>query len=145
MKYGIDINSEKISSFITDKLKSKGNFIVNFNEKNSISTGRTLLKKVLIAYITKIDFYFAIDFKENIVASEIFYSECDCSILIGRKLLNIFDDILQEVICEKGEHLYLIKNIDAPVVYIRIPLEEKEKLEEFVINKIITLLESIKI
>ena len=65
MKYGIDINNKRIFNDISEGLKNKGNFIVDLTE-NRTTTGRTLLKKVLIANVTNIDFYFAIDFKNEI-------------------------------------------------------------------------------
>lgn len=145
MKYGIDINSERILSFITKKLKERGNFVVDFTERKNINTGRILLKKVLIANITNLDFYFAIDFKNEISFCEIFYNEDNCSKILGERLTNILNDTFQNVVCKNGEHLYLIKNIGAPVLYMRIPRQDEEKMEDLLITRLTNILDSIKI
>lgn len=145
MKYGIDINSQEISNFISENLKARGNFIVNFTERNNIVTGSALLRKVLLAYITNIDFYFIIEFSDNLSFSEIFYSQCNSAEDMGKKLLCILNDIFENIVCKNGEHLYLIKNINAPVVYIKLPIKEKEKIQELIMYKIINLLESMEV
>jgi len=144
VKYGLDINNEEVSNFISENLKARGNFIVNFTERNNIVTGSILLSKVILAYITNIDFYFIIEFKEDISFGEIYYSPCKVSKDIGENLLNIFHEEFENIICENGEHLYLIKNIKAPVIYVKLPIKEKEEIEELVMYKIIDLLVSIK-
>ena len=104
MKYGIDINSEKILSFISEKLKGKGSFIIDFTEKNN---GRALLKKVLIANVTNIDFYFAIEFKNDISFAEILYDEHYCSKVFGQELINILDSKFTHIgvgYVEKGHY-----------------------------------------
>ena len=44
------------------------------------------------------------------------------------------------MICEKGEHLYLLKNINAPGLYIRVPLENEEIMEKLNIEGIVNIL-----
>lgn len=145
MKYGIDINNERILSAVSEKLRDRGNLIVDFTERENINTGRKLLKKVLIANITNIDFYFAIDFKDEISFCEIFYNEDKCSKVFVEKLINTLSDKFQNIICKSGKHLYLIKNVEAPVVYVRIPLKDEEKIGSLVVDKLINILENIKI
>lgn len=146
MKYGIDINNEKILSFISEKLKEKGNFIIDFTDKNNKNNGRALLKKVLIANVTNIDFYFAIDFKNDISFAEILYDEHHCSKVFAQELANFLESKFINIICKIDNHLYLIKNIEAPVVYVSFPMSDKEEIEDLLIdNKIIDILLRIKI
>ena len=143
MKYGIDINSEKILSFISEKLKGEGSFIIDFTEGSS---GRALLKKVLIANVTNIDFYFAIEFKNDISFAEILYDEHYCSKVFAQKLVDLLESKFINIVCKIDNHLYLIKNIEAPVVYVSFPMSDKEEIENFLIdNKIIDILMTIKI
>ncbi len=146
MKYGIDINSEKILSFISEKLKGEGSFIIDFTEKNNKNNGRALLKKVLIANVTNIDFYFAIEFKNDISFAEILYDEHYCSKVFAQKLVDLLESKFINIVCKIDNHLYLIKNIEAPVVYVSFPMSDKEEIENFLIdNKIIDILMTIKI
>lgn len=144
MKYGIDINNERIFNDISEGLKNKGNFIVDLTE-NRITTGRTLLKKVLIANVTNIDFYFAIDFKNEISRCEIFYDEYSASKVCAEKLTNILSRKFPNISCEKGEYLYLVKNINAAVLYIRLPAGDEDKFEKMVLENLINILDSIEL
>ena len=146
MKYGIDINSEKILSFISEKLKGEGSFIIDFTEKNNKNNGRALLKKVLIANVTNIDFYFAIEFKNDIPFAEILYDEHYCSKVFAQKIVNLLESKFINIVCKIDNHLYLIKNIEAPVVYVSFPMNDKEEIENLLIdNKVIDILMGIKI
>ena len=53
---------------------------------------------------------------------------------------NLLKDNLKKTICEKGEHLYLLKNINAPGLYIRVPLENEEIMEKLNIEGIVNIL-----
>lgn len=45
MKYGIDINNERILKVVSEGLKDKGNFIVDLTEYQNVINGKMLLKK----------------------------------------------------------------------------------------------------
>ena len=146
MKYGIDINSEKILNFISERLKERGHFIIDLTERNNINNGKSLLKKVLIANVTNIDLYFAIDFKKEISLCEIFFDEDNYSKILGEELTNLIGSRFENIICKNGSHLYLIKNINSSVVYVSSPMEYKETMENLLVtNKLIDILEMKKI
>ena len=146
MKYGIDIDSEKILDFISERLKERGHFIIDLTEKNNINKGKSLLKKVLIANVTNIDLYFAINFKKDISFGEILFNNDNSSKILGEELLKLIDNNFENIICKNGTYLYLIKNINSAVVYAAFPMEYKEKIEDVLItNKLIDILEIEKI
>ncbi|WP_308780067.1 hypothetical protein [uncultured Clostridium sp.] len=145
MKYGIDINSEKILNFISERLKERGHFIIDLTERNNVNNGRVLLKKVLIANVTNIDLYFAIDFKKEASFCEIFFNEDDHSKKLGEKLIKIIGSRLENIVCKNGSHLYLIKNIKSSAIYVSSPIEYKDIIENLLdTNELIDILESKK-
>ncbi|WP_291651314.1 hypothetical protein [Clostridium sp.] len=138
MKYGIDINNIRILNAISQGLKERGNFIVDLSENQNKNMGKNLLEKVLIANITNIDFYIGIEFKNDISMCKIFYDKN--SKVCCEMVENLFKDNLKKTICEKGEHLYLLKNINAPGLYIKVPLEDEEIIEKLNIEGIVNIL-----
>ena len=138
MKYGIDINNTRILNAISQGLKETGNFVVDLSKNQNKNMGKNLLEKVLIANITNIDFYVGIEFKKDISICEIFYDRNSkvCCVMVE----NLLKDNLKKTICEKGEHLYLLKNINAPGLYIRVPLENEEIMEKLNIEGIVNIL-----
>ncbi|MCF0149375.1 MAG: hypothetical protein HUJ77_13390 [Clostridium sp.] len=145
MKYGIDINSEKILSFISEKLKERGHFIIDLTDYNNVNNGKSLLKKVIIANVTNIEFYLSIDFKEDASFPTIFYADNSTKI-IANEVMELLEDSFENISCKSGKHLYLIKNINTPVVYISFSIKDRELVESILItNKLINILENIKI
>ncbi|EEH97354.1 MAG: hypothetical protein E7D28_06300 [Clostridium sp.] len=138
MKYGIDINNTRILNAISQGLKETGNFVVDLSKNQNKNMGKNLLEKVLIANITNIDFYVGIEFKKDISICEIFYDRN--SKVCCEMVENLLKDNLKKTICEKGEHLYLLKNINAPGLYIRVPLENEEIMEKLNIEGIVNIL-----
>ncbi|MDB1940358.1 hypothetical protein [Clostridium tertium] len=138
MKYGIDINNTRILNAISQGLKETGNFVVDLSKNQNKNMGKNLLEKVLIANITNIDFYVGIEFKKDISICEIFYDRN--SRVCCEMVENLLKDNLKKTICEKGEHLYLLKNINAPGLYIRVPLENEEIMEKLNIEGIVNIL-----
>ena len=138
MKYGIDINNTRILNAISQGLKETGNFVVDLSKNQNKNMGKNLLEKVLIANITNIDFYVGIEFKKEISICEIFYDRN--SKVCCEMVENLLKDNLKKTICEKGEHLYLLKNINAPGLYIRVPLENEEIMEKLNIEGIVNIL-----
>jgi hypothetical protein len=138
VKYGIDINNTRILNAISQGLKETGNFVVDLSKNQNKNMGKNLLEKVLIANITNIDFYVGIEFKKDISICEIFYDRN--SKVCCEMVENLLKDNLKKTICEKGEHLYLLKNINAPGLYIRVPLENEEIMEKLNIEGIVNIL-----
>lgn len=145
MKYGIDINNGRILKAISEGLKDRGNFIVDLTEHENIIIGKMLLKKVLIANVTNIDFYFAIEFKNSWFNCEIFYGEGSSSKIYSEKIMNLLNSRFKNIVCNDGQHLYLLKNTKAPVVYVKIPLQYEEKLEGSFLDELINILRSIEL
>ncbi|MCR1949460.1 MULTISPECIES: hypothetical protein [unclassified Clostridium] len=143
MKYGIDINNTRILNAISQGLKERGNFIVNLSQIQNRNIGKNLLEKVLIANITNIDFYVGIEFKKDISMCEIFYDRN--SKICCEMVENLLKNNLKNTICEKGEHLYLLKNTNAPGLYIKIPLENEEIIEKLYIEGIVNILANINL
>ncbi len=141
MKYGIDINNAEISNAISQKLKESGNFIVDLYQGQS--TARTLLKKVLIANITNIDFYVGIEFKKDISECEIFYDNNEKSKKCSEMVNELLKENIKNIICKDGDHLYLLKNINAPALYIKILIDAEEIIEELYIEGIVEILNEI--
>lgn len=146
MKYGIDIDSEKILSSISEKLNRRGHFIVNFTYENNINSGKLLLKKVIMANVTNIDFYFSINFNKDTLFPEILYNKYTCSKIFANEIKNVIKFKYNNIECKNGENLYLLINIKAPVVCIKFPLKDKVKIEKLLLtDKITDLLENIKL
>lgn len=142
MKYGIDINNTIVLNAISHKLKESGNFIVDLSQNQN--TGKTLLKKVLIANVTNIDFYIGIEFKKDASVFEIFYDNNENSKECAEMVKKLLNKDFEDIICKNGEHLYLLKNISAPVLYIRIPFKDKETIQKLYIKGIANILANIK-
>lgn len=145
MKYGIDINDTRVLNAISQGLKERGNFIVDLSENLNKNIGKNLLEKVLIANITNIDFYVGIEFKKDISKCEIYYDKNIDSKVCCEMVENLFKDNLRNTTCEKGEHLYLLKNTNAPGVYIKVPLENEEIIEKLYIEGIVNILANINV
>lgn len=141
MKYGIDINNTEILKAISQKLKESGNFIVDLYQGQS--TARSLLKKVLIANITNIDFYVGIEFKKDISQCEIFYDNNEKSKECSEMVNKLLNENIKNIICKQGDHLYLLKNINAPALYVKIPVEAEETIEQLYIEGIVDILNEI--
>lgn len=141
MKYGIDINNDEILNIISEGLKRRGNFIVNLTQKENINYGKKLLKKALIANVASVDVYFSIDFKSGNENLEILYSEYNDSKIRAENLKKTLDKKFENVLCKKGDYLYLIKNIDAPVICLRIPSIYEQKFQNINFDQIINILD----
>lgn len=140
VKFGIDINNDKIFSFVSESLNGNGNFIVDLRENKDISYGKLLLKKVLIANITNVDTYFAINFKNNIADVEIFYNGYSSSKIKAEKIKEMLKKKFDKVICDKDDNLYLVKNINSEVIYLRIPIASVSEFGDTVLEEIIKVL-----
>ncbi|GAA0087007.1 hypothetical protein UT300007_34480 [Clostridium sp. CTA-7] len=145
MKYGIDINNTKVLNAISQELKKSGNFIVNLSQEENKNQGQALLKKVVIANITNIDFYIGIEFNRDISKCEIFYDNNEKSKKCSEMVKNIFRKNFQNITCEIGEHLYLLKNTNAPALYIKVPLEYECTIEKLYIEEIVNVLINLEI
>lgn len=143
MKFGIDVNNEYLCGIMLNKIKNSGNITVDLTEEKWMNRGQDVFKKVLLANITNINFYIGIDFRKYNEEYEIFYSNNKISKDYSLNIKCYLSSEMINATCQNGEHLYLIKNMKCPGVYIRVPLKENNEdnitmIEKFV-EKIIDL------
>lgn len=136
MKFGIDVNIEKLCNIVIEKIKGNGYIAVDLTWEKWLNKGQEVFKKVLLANITNIDFFIGIEFIKNYNECRIFYSNNELSKACSIKIKKILSEDIDNIICEDGNCLYLIKNIDSPGIYIRIP-EGRNDYNIKIIEKII--------
>lgn len=144
MKFGIDINNNEIFSFVSEKLKDKENFVVDLRRNKNISYGKALLKKVLIANITNVDVYFEVNFKGENKDIEIFYNAYKSSKIKAEKIKEKLNRKFHNANCIKDENLYLLKNINAEVIYLRVPIIYILDFDEKMLEEIIGVLSAVE-
>ena len=129
MKYGLDINNKNILDEILNYIKDSGDFMVNLSEEDvdynkNINYGKILRKKVLKSNVTNIDFYFKIEFLDKIEGIYIYYSP-------NKKIEAVINSSIEKLMKEpvtiekkEGENLYLLKNINALGIVLKITIKE---------------------
>lgn len=146
MKLGIDINNSEITIDVVEKLKNEGHYVIDMSVVNSKNIGDRLHKKVILANSSKIDFYINLSMDNVVSLVEIYYKESEntkkfCSLFIDR----LVDYEVEEKGLKCGEELYLIKNILAPTVVIKIgELKDKVKASFIAENIVYSLLNAIE-
>lgn len=142
MKYGLDVNNKNILDEIINYIKDSGDFMVNLSEEDvdynkNINYGKILRKKVLKSNVTNIDFYFKIEFVDKIQGIYIYYSS-------NKKIEEVINSNIEKLIKEsvlierkEGENLYLLKNINALGIVLKIPENLIEKVEITTIKEIL--------
>ncbi|MBS5950454.1 MAG: hypothetical protein KIC47_09055 [Clostridium sp.] len=142
MKYGLDINNKNILDEILNYIKDSGDFMVNLSEEDvdynkNINYGKILRKKVLKSNVTNIDFYFKIEFLDKIEGIYIYYSP-------NKKIEAVINSSIEKLMKEpvtiekkEGENLYLLKNINALGIVLKIPEKLIEKVEIITIKEIL--------
>jgi len=144
LKFGIDVNQEYLCKRTLEKIKEKGHTIVDLTVEKWPNKGQEVFKKVLLANITNIDFYIGIEFIEYNEEYKIFYSDNECSKICSFKIKESLKVKSENIICEDGNHLYLIKNMNSPGIYIVIPLKENKKENIEIIDNLIEKLIEVK-
>lgn len=142
MKYGLDVNNKNILDEIINYIKDSGDFMVNLSEEDvdynkNINYGKILRKKVLKSNVTNIDFYFKIEFVDKIDGIYIYYS-------LNEKIEEVINSTIEKLVKEpvlierkEGENLYLLKNINALGIVLKIPEKLIEKVEITTIKEIL--------
>ena len=142
MKYGLDINNKNILDEILNYIKDSGDFMVNLSEEDvdynkNINYGKILRKNVLKSNVTNIDFYFKIEFLDKIEGIYIYYSP-------NKKIEAVINSSIEKLMKEpvtiekkEGENLYLLKNINALGIVLKIPEKLIEKVEIITIKEIL--------
>lgn len=142
MKYGLDVNDKNILDEIINYIKESGDFMVNLSDEDvdynkNINYGKILRKKVLKSNVTNIDFYFKIEFLDKIEGIYIYYSH-------NEKIEGVINSSIGKLIKgpvliekKKGENLYLLKNINAIGIVLKISEKLIEKVEIITIKEIL--------
>lgn len=142
MKYGLDVNNKNILDEIINYIKDSGDFMVNLSEEDvdynkNINYGKVLRKKVLKSNVTNIDFYFKIEFVDKIKDIYIYYSP-------NKKIEEVINSNIEKLMTDRvlierkeGENLYLLKNINALGIVLKIPEKLIEKVEITTIKEIL--------
>ncbi|MGL5085514.1 MAG: hypothetical protein ACRC68_07320 [Clostridium sp.] len=147
MKYGIDVNNELLCKRVLDKIKAGGHVIVDLSVEKWSNRGQEVFKKVLLGNITSIDFYLGIEFVENEDNKneyKLYYSENEYARKHSFNIEKFLKDEVENITCNSGNHLYLIKNMDCPGIYIKIPLNQKVEENIKLIDKLLEELIDIK-
>lgn len=137
MKFGVDVNNEYMCKRVLEKIKDSGNIIVDLTVEKWQNKGQEVFKKVLLANITNIGFYIGIEYKKNNEKCKIFYSNNEYSKICSFKVKESLSGEIQNITCEDGSYLYLIKNMNSPGVYIKIPLKENNEDNIKIVDNII--------
>ena len=137
MKFGVDVNNEYMCKRVLEKIKDSGNIIVDLTVEKWQNKGQEVFKKVLLANITNIGFYIGIEYNKNNEECKIFYSNNEYSKTCSFKVKESLSGEIQNITCEDGTYLYLIKNMNSPGVYIKIPLKENNEDNIKIVDNII--------
>lgn len=143
MKYGLDIKSDFLREKIGKALSEEGHTIISMDKLEYYNKGDLLVKKVLLANQTRVDFYIKLDISEDVENRLIFYG--DRSV----KSLELYESLHEEKELFNSENIkyieglnyYLIKNIKGSVVFLDIHLKEVEpqKIADYVIKGLLSL------
>lgn len=120
-----------------DKIKHAGNVIVDLTVEKWTNRGQEVFRKVLLGNITNIDFYIGIEFIEGAEKLKILYSDNYISEEISYKIMQSLIEESSNIVRGNGSHLYLIKNMNSPGIYIVVPLKEDNEENINVLVKII--------
>lgn len=136
MKFGVDVNKEELNKRALEIIKDNGHLIVDLTLEKWANKGQEVFKKVLLATITNVEFYIGIEFTESEEDCKIFYSNNEISKIFSLKIKGSLNSEIKNVICENGNHLYLIRNMECPGLYIKAPLTIDKKKNMKVIDLI---------
>lgn len=144
MKFGVDVNNEYLCKRVLEKIKDNGHIMVDLTVEKWSNKGQEVLKKVLLANITNIDFYIGIEYKKSYEEYKIFYSNNEYSKTCSFKIKETLSSEIENITCVDGTHLYLIKNMNSPGIYIKMPLKENNEDNIKILDRLIDQLIDIK-
>lgn len=145
MKVGIDIDKLHISRAVIDELKNEGYYVVNMTLDKNEPVGEEVFKKTILANSAKLDFFLLIKtdssqkginvyYKNNILSKNFSVEFINSLKRLGFDNLNIFE----------GEEFYLIQNVKAPTVIVKINILNKKIQEDELIKSILYCIKCIK-
>lgn len=145
MKVGIDIDKLHISRAVINELKNEGYYVVNMTLDKNEPVGEEVFKKTILANSAKLDFFLLIKtdssqkginiyYKNNILSKNFSVEFINSLKGLGFDNLNIFE----------GEEFYLIQNVKAPTVIVKINILNKKIQEDELIKSILYCIKCIK-
>lgn len=145
MKVGIDIDKLHISRAVINELKNEGYYVVNMTLDKNEPVGEEVFKKTILANSAKLDFFLLIKtdssqkginvyYKNNILSKNFSVEFINSLKRLGFDNLNIFE----------GEEFYLIQNVKAPTVIVKINILNKKIQEDELIKSILYCIKCIK-
>lgn len=145
MKVGIDIDKLHISRAVIDELKNEGYYVVNMTLDKNEPVGEEVFKKTILANSAKLDFFLLIKtdssqkginvyYKNNILSKNFSVEFINSLKGLGFDNLNIFE----------GEEFYLIQNVKAPTVIVKVNILNKKIQEDELIKSILYCIKCIK-
>ncbi|MPQ45277.1 hypothetical protein [Clostridium tarantellae] len=146
MRYAIDIMDESIKKEIISELISLGHVVIDCSDKDSMSLGENLYKKVLLSNSIKPTYF--IRFKEDLGDKdkiEFYGDESVLTNILSLDLEEIVNNLKLEQICIKsGKELYLIKNLYAICIIVRLVTKESCIKKDFISSILKNLIKSLK-
>lgn len=140
MKYGIDINRNNILIKIKEGIITRGHWVVDLTKEKAVKKGDLVFKKALLANITEIDYYIGVEFSDSISELQIYWGDNIDVKKIYEEMKNMLYEKDKIIINEDIKELYLVKNINAPAIYIRIPCKYEEKFNYEYLDKFTNLI-----
>lgn len=145
MKVGIDIDNLDISRAVINELKNEGYYVVNMSLDKGEPIGEEVFKKAILANSAKLDFFLLIKTQSNQDNINVYYKNNTLSKYFSIKFIKSLKQFgTNNLIMYRGEEFYLIKNIKAPTVIIKLNTDNKKIQKDKLIKSILYCIECIK-
>lgn len=145
MKVGIDIDNVDISRAVINELKNEGYYVVNMSLDKCEPIGQEVFKKAILANSAKLDFFLLIKTQSNQNNIHVYYKNNTLSKYFSIKFIKLLNKFgINNLRINKGEEFYLIKNINAPTVIIKLNIDNKKIQKDELIKSILYCIECIK-
>ncbi|MGL5379926.1 hypothetical protein [Clostridium sp.] len=128
MKIAIDINNEEVLLAISNEFKRDGNLVVDLSYQQGSNRGETVFKKALLANTTRVDFFVGIKLIDDEDIWTIYHDDSLLSKNISLKIRNELVTSYSGINYNNGSNYYLLKNTNAPAIYLKVPSSIKNDL-----------------
>lgn len=146
MKYGVDILDSEIMSRIESNMRKLGHIIINLGEKNAPILGENLKIKVMMANQARIKLYLGViyDNKMNHQVNVVTSFEKSGMLIVENFCNSLREQGFEDISIENNDKLYLIKNVNAPVLLMYInddKVDDKKIIVDGIISGLLSLSE----
>ena len=146
MKYGVDILDSEIMSRIESNMRKLGHIIINLGEKNAPILGENLKIKVMMANQARIKLYLGViyDNKMNHQVNVVTSFEKSGMLIVENFCNSLREQGFEDISIENNDKLYLIKNVNAPVLLMYINddnVDDKKIIVDGIISGLLSLSE----